>query len=430
MNPEERQPTSATQQPSNPATHQAAIIAIGSEMLGPTRVDTNSLKVTAAFESFGIGVIRKSVVGDTRGELVDEIRYSLAHADILVTSGGLGPTEDDMTREALAEALGLEMEIDTVIIDRLEKRFAARGWKMPEVNKRQANVFVGQTTLTNERGTAPGFHIEQGGKHVWVFPGVPHELEWMVATYLTPWLASITAGQSRFRRVLKIAGMTESGVEERLKPYYTAHPEPLTILATGGQIELHLAADGAESEALALIAALEAELLEIFGDKIFGADDDTLEGIVGRILTERGETVATAESCTGGLLASRITDVAGSSAYFRGGAVCYTAAAKTALAGVDPGLISEHGEVSEPVAIALARGARERFGTTYGIGVTGIAGPAGGTAEKPVGTVHIAVAGPGTYKHRKMLWPMERSLFKRITTQSALDLLRLFIVRG
>jgi len=421
---------SATKQPSNQATqHAASIIAIGSEMLGPTRVDTNSLKVTAAFESFGIGVIRKSVVGDTRGELVDEIRYSLAHADILITSGGLGPTEDDMTREALAEALGLTMEVDAEIVDRLEKRFAARGWKMPEVNKRQANVFIGQTTLTNERGTAPGFHIEQDGKHIWVFPGVPHELEWMVATYLTPWLASITAGQSRFRRVLKIAGMTESGVEERLKPYYTAHPEPLTILATSGQTELHLAADGAEVEALALIAALEAELRELFGDKIFGADDDTLEGVVGRILTERGETVATAESCTGGLLASRITDVPGSSAYFMAGAVCYTAAAKTALAGVDPALIAENGEVSEPVAIALARGARKRFGTTYGIGVTGIAGPGGGTAEKPVGTVHIAVAGPDSHKHRKMLWPMERSLFKRITTQSALDLLRLFIVR-
>ncbi len=416
---------SATQQPTNAAS----IIAIGSEMLGPARVDTNSLKVTAAFESFGIGVIRKSVVGDTQGELVDEIRYSLAHADILITSGGLGPTEDDMTREALAEALGLKMEVDTGIIERLEKRFAARGWKMPEVNKRQANVFIGQNTLTNERGTAPGFHIGQEGKHVWVFPGVPHELEWMVATYLTPWLASITSGQSRFRRVLKIAGMTESGVEEHLKPYYTAHPEPLTILSTMGQIELHLAADGAEAEALARIGALEGELRELFGDKIFGADDDTLEAVAGRILTERAETVATAESCTGGLMASRITDVPGSSAYFKGGAVCYTAAAKTALAGVDPVLIAEHGEVSEAVAIALARGARERFGTTYGVGITGIAGPGGGTEEKPVGTVHIAVAGPEGYKHRKMLWPLERSLFKRITTQSAMDLLRLFIVR-
>jgi nicotinamide-nucleotide amidase len=420
----------ATRQPINSATHTASIIAIGSEMLGPTRVDTNSLKVTAAFESFGIGVVRKSVVGDTLNQLVDEIRYSLAHADILITSGGLGPTEDDMTRDALAEALGLTMEVDAAIIDKLEKRFAARGWKMPEVNKRQANVFIGQTTLTNERGTAPGFHIEQGGKHVWVFPGVPHELEWMVATYLAPWLASITGGQSRFRRVLKIAGMTESGVEERLKPYYIAHPEPLTILATMGQTELHLAADGVETDARAVIASLESELREIFGDKIFGCDDDTLEAVVGRMLTERGETVATAESCTGGLLASRITDVPGSSAYFMGGAVCYTAASKTALAGVDPALIAAHGEVSEEVAIALARGARERFGTTYGIGVTGIAGPGGGSDEKPVGTVHIAGAGPSAYKHRKLLWPMERSLFKRITTQSALDLLRLFMLRN
>jgi len=411
------------------AKHSASIIAIGSEMLGPTRVDTNSLKLTSAFESFGIGVVRKSVVGDTQDQLVDEIRHSLAHSNILVTSGGLGPTEDDMTREALSEALGLKMEVDVSIVERLEKRFAARGWVMPEVNKRQANVFVGQTTLTNERGTAPGFHIEHDGKHVWVFPGVPHELEWMVATYLRPWLASITGGQSRFRRVLKIAGMTESGVEERLKPYYAAHPEPLTILATMGQTELHLAADGAESDALAVISAREAELRELFAHKIFGVDDDTLEAVVGRMLTERGETVATAESCTGGLLASRITDVPGSSAYFMGGAVCYTAAAKIDLAGVDAALIAEHGEVSEPVAIALAHGARKRFGTTYGIGVTGIAGPGGGTEAKPVGTVHIAVADSDAHKHWKLLWPMERSLFKRITTQSALDLLRLFIVR-
>ena len=414
----------------NARPHTVSIIAIGSEMLGPTRIDTNSLKLTAAFESFGIGVVRKTVVGDRQTELVDEIRHSLAHSTILVTSGGLGPTEDDMTRDALAEALGLEMEVDANIVDRLEKRFAARGWVMPEVNKRQANVFIGQTMLPNERGTAPGFHIEKEGKHIWVFPGVPHELEWMVASYLVPWLGTITAGQSRFRRVLKIAGMTESGVEEKLKPYYAAHPEPLTILATMGQTELHLAADGAEAEALAIIAAREAELRALFGDKIFGADDDTLEAVVGRILIARGETVSTAESCTGGLLASRITDVAGSSAYFMGGAVCYTAAAKTDLVRVDPELIGEHGEVSEPVAIALARGARERFGTTYGIGVTGIAGPGGGTEAKPVGTVHIAVAGPNTDKHRKLFWPMERSLFKRIATQSALDLLRLFIVRA
>ncbi|HWW59924.1 MAG TPA: competence/damage-inducible protein A, partial [Thermoanaerobaculia bacterium] len=213
----------------------ASIIAIGSEMLGPVRVDTNSLKLTAALERYGIALTRKSIVGDKLGDLVDEIRFAIDRADILIVTGGLGPTEDDLTREALAEAFSLEMEVDSSIIDRIRSRFAARGWTMPEVNKRQGNVFRGQTTLTNERGTAPAFHLQVERKHVWVFPGVPHELEWMIATYLTPWLDQISGGRSRYRRVLKIAGLTESGVEEKLKPYYDAHrDEHTTILASGG----------------------------------------------------------------------------------------------------------------------------------------------------------------------------------------------------
>ncbi len=314
----------------------AAIIAVGSEMLGPTRVDTNSLKITAALEDFGVGLVRKSIAADRIGDLVDEIRFAIAHADLLVTTGGLGPTEDDLTRDALAKAFGLEMEIDPSIIERIEARFAARGWKMPEVNKRQANVFRGQTTLRNERGTAPGFHLEVEGKDVWVFPGVPHELEWMLETYFKPWLESRIGPRARHRRVLKIAGLTESGVEEKLKPYYEAHDhEPLTILASGAQIEIHLQADGSENEAKAAIASREKELLEIFGEKVFGFDGDVMEAVIGRMLAERNATVSTAESCTGGLLSSRITDVAGSSAWFLGGAVCYTAEAKMFLAGVD-----------------------------------------------------------------------------------------------
>src|ERR1044071_4964360 len=357
-------------------------------MLGPSRLDTNSLKITAALEDYAVPLARKSVVGDTLSDLVDELRYDLARAAILIVTGGLGPTEDDMTREALAEAFGLTMEVERVIVERLEQRFAKRGLKMPEVNKKQANVFVGQETLTNERGTAPGFHLQIGEKHVFVFPGVPHELEWMLATYFSPWLAQQRGARARHRRALKIAGMTESAVEERLKPFYDAHrDELLTILATGGQIELHIFADGDEAAAKGLIA-------------------------------ERGATVSTAESCTGGLLASRITDVAGSSAYFLGGAVAYTGAAKRDFAGVAPALIAEHGEVSEPVAIALARGIRERFGTTYGVGITGVAGPGGGSEAKPVGTVHIAVASAEAHEHRKLFWPMERTLFKRFATQS------------
>ena len=398
----------------------AAIIAVGSEMLGPTRVDTNSLKITAALETYGISVVRKSVVGDLLPDLVAEIRNAFERAAIVIITGGLGPTEDDLTREALAEAFGLAMEVDQSIIDTIEKRFAERGWKMPDVNRKQGNVFTGQTTLYNQRGTAPGFHLQPRGKHVWVFPGVPHELEWMLATYFSPWLAEASGGRARNRRVLKIAGLTESGVEEKLKPYYERHPgELVTILASGGQIEIHLIGESHE-----FIATREADLAEIFGQRLFGFDDDSLESVVGALLTSRGETLSTAESCTGGLLGSRITDVAGSSAYYMGGAVCYTAAAKTDLVGVDPALIGEHGEVSEPVAVALARGARARFGTSWGVGITGIAGPSGGTPDKPVGTVHIAVSGPNGDQHRKLNWPAPRPMVKWFSTQAALDLLR------
>lgn len=416
----------------------ASIIAAGSEMLGTTRVDTNSLKITAALEDHGIALVRKSVVGDVLGDLATEIEFSLSRADMLIMTGGLGPTEDDLTREALAKALGLEMEVDQSIIDKIEARFAARGWKAPEVNKRQANVFRGQTTLYNDRGTAPGFHLEIRGetrshreKHVFVFPGVPHELEWMIERYLTPWLDERGGGVSRHRRVLKIAGLTESGVEERLASYYAAHAgEAVTILASPAGIEVHIITEAAEAEARAFIAKREEELLAIFGDHVFGYDDETLESVIGRILIERGETLATAESCTGGLLSSRITDVSGSSAYFVGGAVCYTAAAKSDLAGVGAQLIREHGEVSEPVAIALAQGIRNRFGSTYGIGVTGIAGPTGGTPAKPVGTVHIAIAGESVVEHRKLLWQGPRAIIKWYSTQQALDMLRRVMLRS
>ncbi|HYH08095.1 MAG TPA: CinA family nicotinamide mononucleotide deamidase-related protein [Thermoanaerobaculia bacterium] len=402
----------------------ASILAVGSEMLGPVRVDTNSLKITAALEAYGVSLVRKSVVGDLLADLVAEIEHAFARTDVLILTGGLGPTEDDLTREALAAAFDLTMEIDESIVETIAARFAARGWVMPEVNRRQANVFAGQTTLRNERGTAPGFHLQVAGRHVWVFPGVPHELEWMVATYLTPWLESVSGGARRHRRVLKIAGMTESGVEEQLKPYYEKHPgELVTILASGGQIEIHLG-----GSSLSEIASREAEIAELFGVRLFGFDDDTLESVVGSLLKSRGQSVSTAESCTGGLLGSRITDVSGSSAYYMGGGVCYTAAAKTAIAGVDPALIREHGEVSEAVAVALANGIRERFATTWGVGITGIAGPTGGTPEKPVGTVHIAVAGPNGHKHRHVLWQGPRTLVKWYSTQQALDLLRRFIL--
>ena len=408
---------------------QAAIIAVGSEMLGPTRVDTNSLKVTAALEDFGVPVIRKSGVGDRLDDLATEIEFSLSRADLLITIGGLGPTEDDLTREALIKALGLEYERDQSIVDRLEQRFRARGWSMPEVNKKQATVFPGHETLQNDRGTAPGFHLHLHGRHVWVFPGVPGELEWMLATYMVPWLERTIGARTRHRRVLKIAGMGESLVEEKLGPYYAAHKdELLTILASPGAVERHIGGEGEPEQARADVARREKEIRDIFGTRIFGADDDTIESVIGDLLASRNQTLSAAESCTGGLFSSRITDVSGSSRYYMGGAICYTGEAKTMLAGVDPELIRANGEVSEPVAIALAQGVRQRFNTTYGVGITGIAGPTGGSEAKPVGTVHIAVADAQRHEHRKFFWPGTRSHVKWFSTQSALDLLRRFVM--
>lgn len=400
-------------------------------MLGPTRLDTNSLKLTAALEGVGIAVARKSVVGDRFADLAGEIRYALDRCDLLLITGGLGPTEDDLTREAVSEAVGVPLQLDERVLAAIEARFAARGWKMPDVNRKQAMVFAGHTTLDNERGSAPGAHVALGTKHIWLFPGVPHELEWMIATYLRPWLNELSGGISSYRRVLKIAGMGESAVEEQLRPYYEAHPgEVPTILATGGQVEIHLLAMGHEADARAAIASREKELLDLFGERIFGFDDDTMEGVVGALLKARGETLAVAESCTGGLLGSRITDVAGSSAYFLGGAICYTAKAKSELAGVDPALVAANGEVSEQVARALAEGIRVRFGATWGVGITGIAGPTGGTPEKPVGTVHLAVASPTQTKHRKLLWQGPRPTVKWYSTQQALDVLRRMLLGG
>jgi len=411
------------------------IIAVGTEMLGTTRLDTNSLKLTRVLERFSIPLLRKEVIGDSKADIIRSVRSALQNADLLLITGGLGPTEDDLTKEAVAEAFGLELTMDEGILRKMEERFKARGFVMPSVNRKQANVFVGHETIANPRGTAPGGHLSltSGGKqkHVWIFPGVPIELEGMIEDALEPWLESTGITSSRHRRVLKIAGMPESAVEEKLAPFYAAHREdPMTILASHGEIQLHLLADGSADEAFAKLTSMEREVRAIFAERIFGLDDETMESVVGKLLSSRGETVSTAESCTGGLLASRITDVSGSSAYFIGGVVAYSYQAKLFLVGVDPAFIQEHGEVSEEVARDMASGVRRRFGTTYGMGVTGIAGPTGGTDKKPVGTVHIAVATATKVEHRKIFFHGSRELIKWQSTQSVLDLMRLTIQRG
>lgn len=413
----------------------AIIIAVGTEMLGTSRLDTNSLKLTEILERYSIPLRRKEVIGDSKADIIRAVQSASEDADLLLITGGLGPTEDDLTKEALAEGFGLELTMDETIVKKMEERFKARGFVMSPLNRKQANVFAGHQTLANSRGTAPGAHltlsIGRKEKHVWVFPGVPVELEAMIAEALEPWLQSTGVTTSRHRRVLKIAGMPESAVDEKLAPFYAAHREdPVTILATHGEIQIHLLADGTADESFARLTSMERELRAIFGERIFGLDDETMESVVGKLLSSRGETVSTAESCTGGLLASRITDVGGSSAYFIGGVVAYSYQAKLFLVGVDPALIQEHGEVSEEVAREMASGVRRRFGTTYGMGITGIAGPTGGTDKKPVGTVHIAVASATNVEHRKIFFHGSRDLIKRYSTQSVLDLMRLTIQRG
>lgn len=410
----------------------AAILAIGTELLGHTRVDTNSLLIAEALEKYGVELSRKYVVGDDPEVIEQELRAALDRHQLVITSGGLGPTEDDLTKDVIAKVAGIPLKEDGVVLARIRKMFEERGFEMPEVNRRQAQVFAGHKILENKRGTAPGFHLNLNWngeqEHLWVFPGVPHELEGMVEDELEPWLRSLSA-QAIHRRIVRVVGLTESAVEEKLRPFYRNHRgEVITILASRGEIQIHLRVDGTDDDAYPKLVAMEKELRDIYGARVFGLDDETLECVVGRLLASRGETVSTAESCTGGLLSSRLTDVSGSSAYFMGGVVTYSQQAKLFMIGVDPKLVQEDGEVSESVAREMAQGVRRRFDTTYGIGITGIAGPTGGTPKKPVGTVHVAVASRVLVRHRRYLFAGNRELVKHYATQMALNGLRLMIL--
>jgi nicotinamide-nucleotide amidase len=412
-------------------TMRAAILAVGSELLGTERLDTNSLRLTAALDRHGVELRKKSVVGDSEAELAAEIRALLSRVDLLLVTGGLGPTADDVTREAVAAALGRGLHLDREVLATLEERFRAFVRRMPEVNRRQAEVIDGAVVLHNAHGTAPGLRIvtrfEEREATIFLFPGVPHELFGMIADELEPWLAERSGGIARSSVTLKVSGVPESEVEERIAPAYEEFGrESITILAGGGEIKLIATASGSEAERAARLAAMADRLADLAGDAVYTRNaDDTLELVVGDLLRQAKATVATAESCTGGLVAERLTRIAGSSDYFPGGVVTYSNGEKTRLLGVPPELLVEHGAVSEPVARAMAEGARRTFGTDYGVGVTGIAGPGGGSEGKPVGTVHIAVVGPGgRAAHRRFRFPGDRERVRWFASQLALEILR------
>lgn len=412
------------------ALRRAAILAVGSELLTPSRVDTNSLFITEQLNLLGIEVVFKSVVGDDREELAGAVRGALDRVDLLVCSGGLGPTDDDVTREVVAAVLARPLAEDATITSRIRARFEGRGLEMPEINRRQAMVPSGATVLENTKGTAPGLWLEQGDRVVLLLPGPPRELKAMLSAVAEGPLKARASGISLVRRTVRITGRTESHTEEAVKPLYeqwARAPVPVaaTILASLGQIELHLSARApSREEAEAAAHAASRQVAEVLGLDAFSCDGLALEEVVGALLVERSLRIAVAESCTGGLLASRLTDVSGSSRYVDSGVVAYANQAKTALLGVPEALIKEHGAVSEAVAVAMAEGIRARARTDIGVGVTGVAGPGGGTPEKPVGTVAVAAAVPHATRSRLFRFVGDRELIKFQASQAALDLVR------
>jgi nicotinamide-nucleotide amidase len=406
----------------------AAILAVGSELLGTDRLDTNSLRLTAVLERYGAELLAKGVVGDSIDEISEELHSLLSKMDVVLVTGGLGPTADDVTREAAAAAIGRGLRFDPEIAAAIERRFREYGRVMPEINRRQAMVIEGAEIIPNQRGTAPGLRIEGEGSTLFLFPGVPVELEGMIVSALEPWLAGRSEGIGRETVTLKVACLPESVVEERIAPAYDEFGrEAITILASPGDIRLRATARGTEAERRARLAAMTARLRELAGDAVYAErEEDTLESVAGERLRRAGATLTVAESCTGGLLAERLTRVPGSSEYFLGGAVTYTNELKTRMLGVPEAMLREHGAVSEPVARAMAEGVRRALGSDWGIGITGVAGPGGGSDAKPVGTVHLAVAGPQDtdVEHRKVRFPGNRESVRAQAAQLALDLLR------
>lgn len=404
----------------------ASIIAVGSEMLGPLRQDSNSLWIAARLEEIGSAVVRKAVVGDDMDDIAAELGVASAAADIVFTTGGLGPTADDLTVAAVARWMDLPLERNAAFVEEMRRRFESRGLRMAAVNEKQADFIAGARVLVNPRGTAPGFWVERDGKDYVVLPGVPSEMKEIMTESVLPELAKRAGGVVSRRRVLRICGMGESAVEEIVLPVYEKWKnDPVTILASPGEVQLHLRATGSPETAEKRLAAIEADFRAALGARIYGADEEDLPAAVGRMLREKGLTLALAESCTGGMIASLVTDVPGSSGYFLGGVVSYANSAKTNLLDVSEETLARHGAVSVEAVREMARGARARFKSGVAAAVSGIAGPDGGTPEKPVGTVCFAVSGPDARETAKRrMFPGDRAVVRRAASLFCLHLVR------
>ncbi|MCE9635385.1 MAG: competence/damage-inducible protein A [Planctomycetes bacterium] len=405
----------------------AYVLSTGDELIRGRTLDTNTSEIARALAAEGVTVIGASLVGDDEADLVAAIRRAAGEADVVILSGGLGPTEDDCTRRAVAAAVGVPLERVPEIADALRQRFAARGMTMAPSNLLQADRPVGAETLPNRFGTAPGFAMSLGNATLFALPGPPHEMRGVLTEELLPRLRRLLPAERRVvrTRALETFGEREATIGEKIRDLMARGRQPRVGTTAGrGVIRVIVHAEGSETEVEAALAKEEAEIRRRLGASVYGVDGETLPEVVGRMLLARGMTLAVAESCTGGLIGASMTEVAGISSVFLGGVIAYANAVKIRELGVDAATLDRVGAVSEEVARAMASGVRAKFGSDVGIGITGVAGPDGGSPEKPVGTVHVALDVRGTVTHRRLSLPGDRALVREIAAKCALDLVR------
>ncbi|HUF04515.1 MAG TPA: competence/damage-inducible protein A [Aridibacter sp.] len=410
----------------------AEIVAIGSELLTPSKTDTNSLWLTELLNEIGIEVKLKTIVGDDEMRLEETLRDALGRSDIVITTGGLGPTEDDITRRVTAKAIGLDLVFREDLLEQMRERFKAFGYEMPERNRQQAYVIDGSDVLPNPNGSAVGMMVEKDGKRMIVLPGPPRESRPMFTDHVLPKLRETSDSVAVRRKRIMVSGLGESRLDELIAPIYKEYENPVTaVLFSRTEVEVQLTATApTAAEADAINDELAGRIAEKLGIAVSSTEGESMEEVIGKLLKERGATLAVAESCTGGLVGERITEIPGSSDYFLEGFITYSNEAKTRQIGVPSKLIESHGAVSGEVAEAMAKGARESAGTDYAVSTTGIAGPGGGTAEKPVGTVFVGISDEDGERSIRLNLPGDRHLVRWRTSQAALDLLRRRILRS
>jgi len=401
----------------------AEVITIGNEILSGRIVDSNSAFIGARLAGIGIPLAWITSVGDDRDRIAQAFENALARADAVIVTGGLGPTHDDRTKHVFAEQFGRKLVLNEEALERVRERFAHRGIKMPPSNVDQAMVPEGVDALENRWGTAPGLHLEEAGKHVFLLPGVPREMKGLLEHSVIPILKRAGFGRPIVQRTLRTTGISESALYERLKDLPSI--DRIAFLPGLEGVDIHIAVQGDEDPLVReQVQIMAAEVRRRVGGFLYGEGEEGIEAIVGEMLMEKGWRMAVAESCTGGLIAHRLTDVPGSSNYFERGIVAYSNRAKVELLGVPEPLIATYGAVSAPVAEAMASGMCTRSNVDISLSVTGIAGPTGGTKEKPVGLVFMGVSTAGATFSRRFQFGAERWVNKQRIAQTGLDLVR------